>query len=118
MGVRHSTNIEEAENGHIVRVSHDEEGQNGKPGKYMSKTFVAKSLPEAQKIAANAFGGKKMNGYGDQQSAETNAVQAPEPAKGAPKLSQKPAGRKRMRGVKKIAVKGASGLKSAPMKRG
>lgn len=50
--MRHSAEIEEAENGHIIRVSCD-----GKDG-YESKRFVASTLPEAQRIAGMALSGK------------------------------------------------------------
>lgn len=50
--MRHSAEIEEAENGHIVRVSCD--GKNG----YESKRFVATTLPQAQRIAGAALSGK------------------------------------------------------------
>ena len=50
---RHSAEIEQAENGHIVRVTCD----NEKDG-YQSKRFVAMSLPEAQRIAGAALSGK------------------------------------------------------------
>ena len=62
MPERKSVETEEAENGFIVRVSH--EGKNG----YSSKRYVAFSQPEAQRIAAAGMsalsskkGGKKKS---------------------------------------------------------
>jgi hypothetical protein len=50
---RCSAEIEEAENGYVVRVSHD---QPGEP--YESKRFVAKTQAEAQQLAGAALSGK------------------------------------------------------------
>lgn len=57
---RIDTGIESAENGFLVRISH--EGKNG----YESKRFVATTRPQALMLAAKAmtgvFGGKKSGG--------------------------------------------------------
>jgi hypothetical protein len=56
---RKSVEMEEAENGYIVRVSH--EGKNG----YSSKRYVAFSQPEANRISAagmSALSSKKKGG--------------------------------------------------------
>jgi hypothetical protein len=54
MGSRRSADIEEAENGFIVRVSCD--GPKGECGE--SKRFIAKTQPEAQQLAGAALSGK------------------------------------------------------------
>lgn len=73
--MRHSAEIEEAENGHIVRVSCDTP-KNG----YKSKRFVAHSLPEAQRIAGAALSGKIKVGK-KRRGRGVNDATAPQSAK-------------------------------------
>ena len=58
MPERRSVETEEAENGFIVRISH--EGKHG----YTSKRFVAFSQPEAQRIANQGMSSLSKKGAG------------------------------------------------------
>lgn len=58
MPERRSVETEEAENGFIVRISH--EGKHG----YTSKRFVAFSQPEAQRISAQGMRAISSKGRG------------------------------------------------------
>lgn len=82
---RCSAEIEEAENGYIVRVSSD----NSK-GEYQSKRFVASDQREAQGIAARALSGKIK--VGKKKGRRGHGV---EPQTSAPKAPRKRARRKK-----------------------
>jgi len=62
MPERKSVETEEAENGFIVRISH--EGKHG----YASKRYVAMSQPEAQRIANQGMSALSKKGGGRKKS--------------------------------------------------
>ena len=62
MPERKSVETEEAENGFIVRVSH--EGKHG----YQSKRYIAFSQPEAQRIANQGMSSLSKKGAGKKKS--------------------------------------------------